>query len=148
MEWTVREAKVARYTEEEAGLAYVAVSLAEQPGGQGRYIEFQLGLDEAERADGYCVVDAPAPHWDDGEPVEAALMCASHKTLYGGVKECRIDGDVLTLRFNRAARHVFGWPRKTTLLLDIGTHEREALVRGLAEVLAVGPDGKRTKLVC
>ena len=58
MGWTVTSAVVKKHTEEEAGLAYLSVTLAERSGASGRLIEFQIALDGDDRDDGYCVVDS------------------------------------------------------------------------------------------
>ena len=49
MAWTDRRVDVTEYTEEEAGMAYLAVGLAESPDLDGQYLEFQLATDEDER---------------------------------------------------------------------------------------------------
>jgi hypothetical protein len=142
MHWTVQHAVVREYAEDEAGLAYISVVLAEQPGPRGRYIEFQLALDEDERADGYCVMDG-APPSQDADAVAMALVIGAHRTLYGGVKECRLDKDDLTFRFSWRAERMFRWPRTLRLKLDLPDDRRDALRRGLAKVLAVAPQGER-----
>jgi hypothetical protein len=140
--WTVQHAVVKEYTEEEAGLAYLSVVLAEQPGPRGRYMEFQLALDEDEREDGYCVMDGVPPAYDD-DLAAMALAIGTHKNLYGGVKECRLDGDALTFRFYWKARRMFRWPRTLKLKLAVPADQREALLRGLPAVFAVAPQGER-----
>jgi hypothetical protein len=133
---------VKQYTEEEAGLAYLSVVLAEQPGPRGRYIEFQLPLDEDEREEGYCVMDVAPPGYDD-DPIALALAVGTHKTLYGGVKECRLDNGALIFRFSWKAQRMFRWPRTLKLGLALPADQREALRRGLVEVFATAPQGER-----
>jgi hypothetical protein len=95
-----------------------------------------------EREDGYCVMDGvPAAHDDDLAAM--ALAIGRHKNLYGGVKECRLDGDVLTFRLSWKARRMFRWPRTLKLKLAVPADQREALLRGLPAVFAVAPQGER-----
>jgi hypothetical protein len=141
MRWTVQHAAVRKYTEEEAGLAYLSVVLAEKPSARGRYIEFQLALDEDEREEGYCVVDTAPPSYD-GDPITLALEAATHKTLYGGVKECRLDKSTLTFRFSWKAHRTFRWPRTLTLKLQLPADQRDALPPALVQVFASAPPGE------
>jgi hypothetical protein len=139
--WTVRRIDVTQHTEEEAGLAYLSVGLAESPDLTGRYLEFQLADDEDEREEGYCVVDSPPEGVDVSDPLAVAAMVAGHRTLCGGVTECRLSGDQLTFTLTDEAQQTFGWPAVLTLQLDITSEDRTTLQRGLTQVLSVGADG-------
>ncbi|MEW2144159.1 hypothetical protein AB0869_15235 [Micromonospora vinacea] len=142
MHWTVRHAVTTKHTDEHGTPAFLSVVLAEQPGPKGRYIEFQLDLDEDEREDGYCVMDAAPPSYD-GDPIALGLAIGTHKTLYGAVKECRLDNELLTFRFTWKARRIFGWPRKLKLSLALPEDQGAALRRGLVEVFAFAPPRER-----
>jgi hypothetical protein len=145
MRWTVQQAAVKRHTEEEAGLAYLSVVLAERPGdgtAPGRYLEFQRALDDNEREEGYCLLDAAPPGYD-GDPVGLALDVASHKTVYGGVRKYRLHDGVLTLRLSWRARRTFRWSRTLRLNLNVPAEQRYALPAALAEVFAYAPPGER-----
>jgi hypothetical protein len=72
---------------------------------------------------------------------ELVATLSSHESLYGGVLAARLDGPDLVLTFDEEAAHLFGWPRELSLHLEVAGEEREALRTGLAEVLAVGPNG-------
>ena len=141
MGWTVQCAEVKRYTEDEAGLAYLSVVLAERPVGRGRYIEFQVALDEDEAEEGYCVMDAPPPSYG-GSIAALAMEVGTHKTLYGGVEECRLDKEVLTLRFSSSARKLFRWPRELRLRLDLPIGRLDVLRPALLEVFSIAPPGE------
>ncbi|MFC5001281.1 hypothetical protein ACFPIJ_26020 [Dactylosporangium cerinum] len=68
-----------RYTRQEAGLAYLAVTLfIDTPEGP-RYLEFQLGDEPDERASGYCMVDGPPTRFQPGDGIEVlvTMMAAS-----------------------------------------------------------------------
>jgi hypothetical protein len=143
MAWKVYRSQVTRYTRQEAGLAYLTVALfIDSPEG-ARYIEFQLGDEPDDREWGYCVVDGPPTRFRPGDGIEELVtVISSHACLYGGVISARLEGANLVLAFDEEAEHLFGWPRELPLRLDIADEDRDALRTGLAEVLAVGPNGK------
>jgi hypothetical protein len=141
MGWTVTSAVVKEHTEEEAGLAYLSVTLAERSGAGGRLVEFQVALDGDDRDDGYCVMDSLPDFGED--LLDMAHAIGTHKTLYGGVKSYRIDGDELSFRFSWKAQRLFGWPRTLKLTLAVPMDQRDALGPGLAAVFAVAPPGER-----
>ncbi|GAB3862161.1 hypothetical protein ACFPIJ_46955 [Dactylosporangium cerinum] len=148
MAWDVHRSQVTRHTRQEAGLAYLAVALfIDLPEG-ARYIEFQLADEPDDRSWGYCVVDGPPTRFQPGDGIEELVtMMSSHACMYGGVTSARLDGSNLVLVFDEEAARLFGWPRELPLHLNITHEDRDALRAGLAEVLAVGPNGKAPTIV-
>ena len=141
MIWNVHRVDVTHYTEEEAGLAYLAVALTASSDDGNRYIEFQLA-DEEDRDWGYCIMDSSPHTVDASDLLSVARMVATHATIYGGLLEASLTVDELVLVFDDQAQQVFGWPRVLTLRLEVSEHDRDALRVGLRDVLAVGPDGR------
>ena len=139
--WMVHRVDITRHTEEEAGLAYLAVAMYADSTDGARYIEFQLA-DEDDRDSGYCIVDSPPLPVEPGDLLALAHMIVSHTTLYGGLLDATFSGHELILTFDDQAQHTFNWPHILTLRLDISDDDRAALRTSLPEVLAVGPDGK------
>ncbi|WP_120691026.1 hypothetical protein [Micromonospora musae] len=137
---------VTQHTEDQVGMAYLAVSLAELPDLTGRYLEFQLADDEDEREEGYCMVDSPPEPVNVTNPLAVAAMVAGHRTLYGGVAECRMTHDHLMLTVNDEAQRIFGWPPVLELQLAVSADDRAALREGLTRVLAIGPYGDQPVL--
>ncbi|WP_433041283.1 hypothetical protein [Dactylosporangium sp. CS-033363] len=138
----MNRSQVTRYTRQEAGLAYLAVTLfIDSPDGR-RYLEFQLGDEPGDRASGYCIVDGPPTRFQPGDGIEQLVtMLSSHACVYGGLLAARLDGPDLVLVFDEEAARVFGWPRELPLHLAITDDDRAGLLAGLTEVLAVGPNG-------
>jgi pimeloyl-ACP methyl ester carboxylesterase len=143
MHWTVQHAEVRTFSADEADAPYLSVVLAERATRLGRCMEFQLALEGPDRAEGYCLVDPGAVYEQD---LMSMGLPSTPKTYYGGVRECRLTGDLLAFRFAWRARRLFGWPRTLELRLAVGEEQRAALRQGLVDVFAVGPKGRAPRV--
>ncbi len=101
------------------------VALAEEPGGEGRLLMFQLGLafDEQDVAlgqDTYCVCDERGA------------------TVYGGVTSWSLEDNLLTIRFNTKASTRLAIADECRLRLLVDSHSIDLVLEGLRRVLG-GP---------
>lgn len=108
----------------------LTVGLAEWPDRSGRFLEFQIARHRSERADGYCIVDAPV------------TGLGGHLTVFGGLTACRLRGNQLHLSTNDEARATFGWPPQLLLTIDVDEAALKRLRRTLRKILRYPPPGQ------
>ena len=67
-------------------------------------------------------------------------------THYGGIVECEINGNELSLVMTEDAASTLGMPRQTRFVLDLPNDKRQMIGRGLRRVLISGPPGAVPRL--
>jgi hypothetical protein len=75
---------------------------------------------------------------DDGMDTYCLVVDPGQATHYGGVIECEITGDELRLVLTEEAASTLGMPEHSRFVLDLPSHQRELLGRGLQRVLTSG----------
>jgi hypothetical protein len=124
-----------------SGFTVNEVAFAELPNDEEGII---VGLTEdLQRNENLLILSRAFAHTDQDRELGQDTYClsvSSGATVYGGVKDCRIMGGVLTLQLSPKAAEALGVPEHCRFLLNVDPDTVSRLADGFRKVFAVDRD--------